>query len=115
MLWTSLGYSTSSGPKGSCAGKLQCVRICSVSCLVLIRPLHGVPILIKDNIATMDKMNNTGNSNSESPAQHVLMKSSGVICFDGGHCDTRGNGDHKVTCCWCYHLGQDNYGRVGAV
>ena len=25
------------------------------------RPLHGVPILLKDNIATMDKMNNTGN------------------------------------------------------
>jgi hypothetical protein len=24
------------------------------------RPLHGVPILIKNNIATMDKMNTTG-------------------------------------------------------
>ena len=24
------------------------------------RPLHGVPLLIKNNIATMDKMNNTG-------------------------------------------------------
>lgn len=24
------------------------------------RPLHGIPILLKDNIATMDEMNNTG-------------------------------------------------------
>lgn len=23
-------------------------------------PLHGIPILLKDNIATADKMNNTG-------------------------------------------------------
>ena len=25
------------------------------------RPFHGIPILLKDNIATKDKMNNTGN------------------------------------------------------
>jgi amidase len=28
----------------------------------VIGPLHGIPILIKDNIATMDKMNNTAGS-----------------------------------------------------
>lgn len=26
------------------------------------RPLHGIPILVKDNIATSDKMNNTGDT-----------------------------------------------------
>src|SRR5271155_196857 len=28
----------------------------------VLGPLHGVPILIKNNIATMDKMHNTGGS-----------------------------------------------------
>jgi Asp-tRNA(Asn)/Glu-tRNA(Gln) amidotransferase A subunit family amidase len=28
--------------------------------LTPIRPLHGIPVLLKNNIATADKMNNTG-------------------------------------------------------
>ena len=32
-----------------------------------VRPLHGIPILIKNNIATNDKMNNTGKLHPSQP------------------------------------------------
>ena len=35
-------------------------------------PLHGIPILIKNNIATDDKMNNTGNSMAKTNAQSLI-------------------------------------------
>jgi hypothetical protein len=59
------------------------VYVTETELTVTLRPLHGIPILIKNNIATMDKMNNTGElistrsrswSNSFQPAHGASLE-----------------------------------------
>ena len=57
------GYCTNTGCRtgcGTCTRVRQGASEMAPGAKFLHRPLHGIPILIKDNIATMDKMNNTG-------------------------------------------------------
>lgn len=62
--WTSPRRLTPKEPMEQYAGESRHVYKKKWQCrmLTLASPLHGIPILIKNNIATMDKMNNTGES-----------------------------------------------------
>jgi Asp-tRNA(Asn)/Glu-tRNA(Gln) amidotransferase A subunit family amidase len=64
-------------------------------------PLHGVPILIKDNIATFDKMNNTAGSfallGAKVPKDSTLaakLRAAGAIIL--------GNQTHSYICIHVY-------------
>jgi hypothetical protein len=64
-------------------------------------PLHGIPILIKDNIATFDKMNNTAGSfallGAKVPKDSTLaakLRAAGAIIL--------GNQTHIYICMYVY-------------
>ncbi len=49
--------------------------------LIVYRPLHGIPILIKANIGTADKMSTTGNFGILSPKNSSSINFSWIFRF----------------------------------